>query len=108
MAPHADNSAIDATAGASYAYLPVGFDQLRVFTVLITNNGSNELTWKVEADMDAGFANAQELKAEAALAGAAKTNTSIVDTPWKFVRVGYKATTATQTTTCSVWVHAIP
>ena len=106
--PYADSKVEGATAGASYAYLSVGYDQLRLFRVLIVNNGANELTWKVEADMDAGFANAQSVKAEATLAATTSTHTSYAQQAWKFVRVGYKATTATQTTTCSVWINAVP
>ena len=105
---HVTGSAIGVSTADTYAYVTVGGEDVRTYTVLIANNGgSNGLSWKVEADMDQAFGNAQELKAEAVLAHSTNATTTIVDSPWRFVRVGYKAQTASSQTTCDVWIHGV-
>ena len=105
---HVTKDAIDADTANAYAYITVGGEDVRTYTMLISNTGgTNGLSWKVEADMDQAFGTAQELKAEATLAHSTSTNTTIVDSPWRFVRVGYKSQTADSHTTCSIWIHGV-
>ena len=104
---HVTGSTIGTSTADAYAYVTVGGEDVRTYTVLVANNGANGLSWIVEADMDQAFGNAQELKAEATLAATTSTTTTFVDAPWRFVRVGYKAQTTGSQTTCDVWIHGV-